>query len=191
MFSQQSPIGIVMVSGLGRNTPSMFSSTAFHSMGPSYALGATGADWYQRAKQAEANFQALLVRTQKIANKTVREEIADWIGAVGSVDTPMERYGTVIANTTKAESYTPLNTVEFERSQLQNRVTKLESYNSELQSKVKNAEDYYGILPEPVIIEKLVNVPGASSAAGTDWTVPIAVGVGTLVLVGIISFIKG
>jgi len=168
----------------------MFSSTAFHEMGPSYALGDTHAQWYQRAKNAEAKFQELLARTAKIANKTVRDEIADWVGAMGSVDTPMERYRTVVVNTNTAESYTPLNTVEFDRSQLQNRVLKLEAYNSEFQSKVKNAEDYYGILPAPVVIEKFVNVPGAPAEGATDWTVPIAVGVGALVILGLVAFLK-
>lgn len=183
-------MGMVMVSGLGRGTPSMFGGTVHHAMGPSYRMGDTGAQWYQRAKQAEVNFQALLARTARIANKTLRDEVAAWVGAVGSVDTPMERYGTVIVNTNTAESYAPLNTTEFERSQLQNRVTKLESYNNEFQAKVKNAEDYYGILPEPVVIERFVNVPGAPAAGGTDWTIPIAVGVGTIVLVGLIAIFK-
>jgi hypothetical protein len=190
MFDRESSLGMVMVSGLGRGTPSMFGGTAFHSMGPSYALGATGSEWYQRAKQAEANFQALMARTARIANQTVRDQIVDWIGAPGSVDTPMERYNTLISDSDRAQGYTPLNTTEYERSQLQNRITKMESYNNQLKEKVKDAEDFYGILPEPVVIEKFINVPGAPGAAGFNWTIPVAVGVGAVALVALLSLLK-
>lgn len=176
---------MVMMSGLGRGTPSVFSSVVRHSMGPSYALGATGAEWYQRATDAVAKFQELLGRVARIAHKAARETIVDWIGVNGVDGTPMDRYYSVLYDIGQAESYAKLNTTNFERSQLQNRVIKLEAFNRELATKVKNAEDYYGILPDPVVIERFVNVPGAPS--GANWVVPAAVGVGVIAVVALIN----
>jgi hypothetical protein len=177
-------VKMVMVSGLGRGTPSVFSNVVRHAMGPSYALGATGMEWYQRAKDAMAAFEALVRRVGGIASPAAREAIADWIRAA---DGPMYRYESVVRDTREAESFAPLNPTAFERSQYQNRVTKLEAWNRELAVKIKNAEDYYGILPEPVVIERLVTVPGV--VTGTNWAVPVAVGVGALGLVGLLSIL--
>lgn len=176
-------LDMVMVNGPGRGARSLFSDPIRHSMGFGYRLGYQGDVWYARAQAAIAQFDALVLRTARISNKTVRDQIAAWVGDPDSTDTPRERYNTVVYDVNRAKSYTPLNTAEFERGQVQNRVGKLESYNGTFAGKVVDAENAYGILPEPVVIERFTNV---SAPGGVPfWQAPLLIGAGLILAAGL------
>lgn len=176
-----------MLSDLGSGRGSFFSRPLSLEgriqYGLSAKLGVSAAQWYARAQNAVAQFDALVVRTAKIANQTYRNEVVAWVGDPSSSDTPRERYNTVVWDMNRAKSYTPLNTTEYDRSQLQNRVTKLEDYNQDFAAKVIAGENLYGILPEPVVIERFTNVSVPSEPP--SWEMPLLVGAGILLATGI------
>lgn len=194
----QRPIMLVPISGNGFR-PSLFGSSivqgnGFHpTLSGGYWLGqaVTPKGWYSRAKAAVAKFEQLLSRTSRIASATERDNILAWVGPTGSVDTPRERYGTVVENIGYVESFTPIDYEKYGISRLQNRVTKLESYNTEFESKVVNAETAHGRLTEPAVIERPRIVTPGVAPTGTNWTLPILVGGGALAIALAVTLIKG
>lgn len=116
--------------------PSLFGAGV--ADGRTFYLGQTPYDWFTRAQAAVALFENLKARAESLANKSDRDQILAWIGPAGSSDTPMERYLTVVEDirfTSEGE-----NMAQYGISRLQNRVTKLENYNNELNTKVRAAE---------------------------------------------------
>jgi hypothetical protein len=66
-------------------------------------------------------------------------------------------------------------------------VDTLEDWNRDFSQDVTEAENFGGILPEPIVIERLVQVPGEVQEI-PSWTIPvIAVGglVGLAALLGV------
>lgn len=191
---------LVPVSLAGSNGPrgSLFSSSVSDTFGFSGAprsaspsLGQTkGENIYREAKEEVAEFDSLVTRTARIANKTAREELIRDFGLTDPSNKDKAQYmrDATAYNIRQAESYTPVNTYIFEASgPAKNRPAKLEDYNNDFQEAVKYAEDTYGILPEPVVIERVVTVPGAAEGGG--WVIPAVVGgglaIGALALLGV------
>lgn len=221
MFNQQS-IAFVPISGNG-GRPSLFGGSiqqgqGFHptlsrgywmgqsaaaapqplrqSLQGNYWMGQTPSEWYNRAKKALAEFDQLLTRVAQIANKTEREEILVWIGTASDTGSPAYRYATVRSDLqSDVEAFTPPNVNAYQLSRRTNRIEKLEDFNQEFAAKVTNAENVYGRLPQPVVIERERIIksggPLPPEPTGTDWTLPLLVGGGAVVVAVAVTLLAG
>lgn len=186
--------GMAMIPGGSQLRPSLFGGMGgFGSRtvmnGP--VLGQSEQQWYAEAKSQVAKFDQLVERTRRIANRDAREELVSDYG----LDDPTNREkglytrNGVESNIVRAESYTPINYVLYSKREITNRVGRLQDYTSDFARDVKYAEDTYGILPEPVVIERIVTVPGA--AAPTNWTVPLVIAGGGVILAAALGLFSG
>lgn len=188
MYGYQFQTHLTPISGNGAR-PSLFGGTVQNSVTFHPILGAPRPflgqiEWYNRAKQSLAEFDALLKRVAQVANKTAREAILDWIGTADDEDSAAYRYNRVKADLTEdVERFTPPNYDAYQIERRRNRIEKMEDWNRELKSMVEEAETIYGRLPEPVTIERTKIVET------TDWTLPLLVaGSAVAVAVGIALF---
>lgn len=194
----QRGFSMVPVSGNGVR-PSLFGTTveqsrSFHpTLSQSSYMGQTApADWYRRAKQSISNFDAYLTRTTMIANQTERNRILSWVGSSSTVDSPAYRYATVQGDLQQdVETFTPPNVNAYQVERRQNRIKKLEGVNSEFETMVVNAENVYGKLSQPVVIERdrILMTPGAET--GTNWTLPLMVGGGAVAVALLVNAFMG
>lgn len=175
--------------------PSLFGysvdqSRSFHpTLSGSYWLGQTPTDWYRRAKESIAKFDALIGRMNRIANQTERKVIQDWVGSPSTEGTPAYRRRSVEADLTQdVEAYTPPNVNAYQVERRTNRIAKLEDFNADFQSRVANAEVVYGILPPDQVItqERLV-----TQTQTPGWVVPVAIGAGTLGIAALVTILSG
>jgi hypothetical protein len=144
----------------------------------------TDQEWYNEAKREVAKFDAFVMRLRKVANKAVRDDLAGrYIG--NPEDTESGAYGrnSVAQDIGEAESYKPVNYLIFSVSRRRNRVERLDDINNSFESDLVSAEQNWGILPEPQVIERIVQVPGAAASP----LVPILV-VGGLAVAGLALF---
>lgn len=194
----QRPIMFVPISGNGAR-PSLFGSSVaqvpgFHpTLAGGYWMGQTPQEWYGRAKAAVAKFDELLTRTSRVASKTERDAILAWVGTAAQDGTPAYRYATVKSDLTDVERFTPPAVQDYQLERRQSRVTKLEDFNKEFETKVSTAEAAHGRLPEPTVIERerIVSPAAAPAAAGTDWTMPLIVGGGAVAVALLVSLLAG
>jgi hypothetical protein len=176
----------VVISGAnGQRTP-WFSPAVNDVFGPR-GLGAdTNQDWYNRAKREIAQFDGYVERLRRLANRQVREDLwKEYVGDPADSESGSYRRNSVASDVASAESYTPINYMEFSKATDRNRITKLDSINSAFKADMDSAEATYGLLPDPQIIERIieVQVPGAPAAA--PFPIVPAIVVGGVVLVGL------
>lgn len=157
------------------------------SIGGQFArLGQTGLEWYNRAKLAMKIFEGLIGRTDRIANKTAREAILEWLGSPTVQDTPANRYAAVAGDVVyDVEAFTPPNYNAYQLERRQNRVEGLEAVDEDFQEKVAAAEKEFGLLPAPTVERIEVPVPvriPASAPEKMDLTVPIVAGAAAVAL---------
>lgn len=183
----------VTISGAnGQRTP--WFSPAVNDIFAPRSLGAdTNQDWYNRAKREIAQFDGYVERLRRLASRPVREDLwKTYVGDPADSESGAYRRNTVAWHITEAESYTPINYLVFGADdpgmRVRNRVTKLDSLNSAFKADLDSAEATYGLLPEPQIIEKIieVRVPGAPVAAPFPL-VPVLV-VGGVAVVGLVLY---
>lgn len=156
------------------------------SNGQQQQLGQTDVQWFSRAKAAVALYDELWARTQQIANKTYREELASkYHTTPDDRDGALYRRNSVAYNISQAESYTPVNYLVFQ-SQQQNRVSKLEAWNKDFREDVEHGITEYGLLPEPQVIEK-VTTRVQTQTETPEWLLPAGLGVGAFLL-GLVLF---
>ena len=62
------------------------------------------------------------------------------------------------------------------------RLERVQAADVELQRAFDDAKRTYDLLPEPQVIIKEIQVPGAAAPGGTDYTVPLLVGAGAVTL---------
>lgn len=176
--------------------PSLFSSSVVQSTGfhPTLAggswLGQTPDEWYRRAKAALAKFDNLLTRTSMIAAKVEREKILKWVDTAATTDSPAYRYATVKSDLQNdVEAYTPpaVNAYQIERRT--NRIEKLESMNTDFEEMVTNAENVYGKLPEPTIVNKETIIKLPAEVTGSNWTLPLLIGGGAIAVALVITLL--
>jgi len=139
----------------------------------------TAQAWYERAKKAIDRYRFLRNRVEAVANKTERENIKTWLGAPNVPDSPEERFATVVSDFTEDVAAEGVGAYNIERRQ--RRITKLEDFNDQLDSKVKFAIQTYGELPASAL-------PGYQSPGGSkvpDLTIPI-VGVGAAIVLALL-----
>lgn len=181
------PLRMASISGFNGPRGSLFqgSTTDIFGLGESPYLGQRNAQqWYDYAKREVRQYDELIVRARKIANKAARDQIIrTYYGDPADQSGALYRRNSVAANIANAESYTPINYVIYQQDQAQNRVEKLNDWNKDLGAAVKYAEDYYGVLPNPQVIETTTTV---SETPG--WVTPVvigALGLGALSLLGV------
>lgn len=156
-------------------------------LGASPRLGQSAYEWYQRAKAALSTFEKLLARTDRIANKTAREEIIAWLGSATNSDEPLGRYYAVLDDVVHdVEGFTPLNYGAYALERRQNRVEKLEDFDEEFQTKVVGAEKQYGILPAPPA-PTTITTTVIKETPGPSLTVPILIAGGGIALALLLS----
>lgn len=189
-------MGMVRISTVGRR-PSFFDGSLSDNFGGaapgvmagSYHLGQTPEEWYARAKSAVADFDNYANRVQHLANKTERDRIARDYGLTNPGDKDKAQYmrNDVQQTISQVESYSPPNYLIYAVGQRSmNHVRALEDFNNDFRREVNTAENTYGVLPEPQVIEKVVTVPGAAGAV--NWTLPIVIGgaaIGVAALLGL------
>lgn len=172
---------------IGRNANmggSMFHRSGFApvmgSPAPKPNLGQDEQQWFTRAKAGVAAYDDLWARTQLIANKTYREQLASkYHTKPEDQDGALYRRNSVAYNVSEAESYTPVNYRVFAQSQQQNRVTKLEDWNSDFRKDVEYGEKTYGLLPAPEVIEQTTTV---TQTEVPGWLLPAGIGLGALII---------
>lgn len=147
----------------------------------------TDQQWFEEAKQQVGKYDTLVDRLRKIANKQVREQMAQtFMGDPANPDSGLYRRNSVASDVAEAESFTPVNYFVYGVSRRRNRVTKLREITHDMNEDVRNAEATWGSLPAPQIIERVVEVqvPGEATPI-----VPILIGgaavVGVLALLGV------
>ena len=141
------------------------------------------------AQAAIQVFDNLVGRTARIANKTVRDQVVADFGLAdpGNKDKAMYMRQALASDVANADKYTP---VAYEQGfpamgPSRGRVTKLQNFNSDFKSAVQDAEVTYGILPEPVVITQYL--PGQTTSAPINWTIPVVVGGGALVVAALLG----
>jgi hypothetical protein len=150
-------------------------------------LGQAPEEWYRRAKASVSKFEDLRMRVAKIANKQERERLGTWIGSPGVDGTPAYRAASVASDLADVERFTPPAYQDYQIERRRKRITELEEMNRDLSTMVSTAEQSYGRLPEPVIVQTLVS----QAEPGIDWKLPVLVGGGALVTALVISLLFG
>lgn len=187
---------MVMVSGLGRGTATPFASVVAHrQIGYHLASPVMGQttpyQWYQKAKAETAKFESILTRAAKIANKTAREEVLAWVGKSDVQGSPAYRYASVMSDLRDdVEAFTPPNYDAYKVSRRRDRVTELADVNKSFEPRVNQAIAVNGELPEPVTIERIIEIPGAPGAAQPGWVMPVAIGAGAVAVAGLLALLN-
>lgn len=171
---------------IGRNSNmggSMFQRSGFSPVmgaAPKPQLGQVEQQWFTRAKTGVAAYDDLWARTQLIGNKTYRKQLSEkYHTKPEDQDGALYRRNSVAYNISEAESYTPVNYRVYAQSQQQNRVTKLEDWNTDFRTDVEYGEREYGVLPAPEIIEQTTTI---TKTEIPGWLLPAGVGIGALII---------
>jgi hypothetical protein len=138
------------------------------------AMGQQGTSNYERAKRQVSKFDMLLETTRKIANKPVREEIfSTYVGDPENQESGIYKRNGVASDLAEAEAYTPVNALVFTKSTVASRLDRLDDWNERFERAAENAEATWGLLPEPVVIERerIIIQAGAAPA----WVTPVLV----------------
>lgn len=184
----------VAISGThGRRTP-LFSGSAgdLFGLGASSYLGQMrGEEMYLAARDAVADFDALVNRTSRLANQVARNNIIVKYGLAEpeNQDKLLYRRNRTAFYVSQVDQSTgPSKYLVFTESRPINSTQDLRDENRDFKADVTAAEAF-GVLPEPVVIERIVTrevtVPGAPAPAPS--IVPYIV-VGGLVLAGLALF---
>lgn len=124
----------------------MFGNDSFRPMnGHPIRMGqetAVAVWWPSEGLASIQQWDALVQRASQIANEDARREILEWIGRSDIPGSPAERYETVATDI--QNRITPATTADVEI--VRARLDALNRYVSELDAKVRNAEQAYGLL---------------------------------------------
>lgn len=123
----------------------------------------TDQDWYNRAVREVSQYDSYVERLRKLAHKTVRESMWDeYVGDPTDAESGAYRRNTVAYHISEAEAFTPINYKIFSADpaglRARNRVSRLDSLNSSFKKDIDSAEATYGLLPDPQIVERIVEV---------------------------------
>lgn len=191
------PLRMASIAGFNGPRGSLFHGSATNVFGQSTpSLGtptlgqSQGLNIYTDAKKQVARFDTLVERTRRLANQAVRDEIIHDYGLTDPGDKDKAQYArdAVAYDISRAESFTPPNYYIYEASgPAKNRPGRLREWNSSFNDAVEAAERTYGILPQPVVIERVVTVPGD---AATSPLIPVvlvgALGIAALAIFDVI-----
>lgn len=149
----------------------------------------TSADWYLRATKASGRFDDLLARTGRIADQAEREKILNWIGVAAISGTPAYKYAALKNDMdVNVNNFTPPNVAAYEVDGRRDLVTTLEAVDNDFESLVSVGEVNYGVLAQPVVIDRDKIIGQINSS---KWTLPIIVGVAAIGVAAVISMLAG
>ena len=181
-------IRMVAISGRGN---SLFASRMgdIWSQGSPF-LGQTGYGTYQQTKADVAAWDALVARLQRVANATVRQQIADQFGISNPANTDKGQYlrdrsARDVAMAEGSQNYTAF--AAETPGPTKHDAAQLESFLGDFQKAVQDAENTYGKLDTPQVITKTVTTTVSSLP---PWVLPVGVGVVGLGLLGAFGVIK-
>lgn len=149
---------------------------------------ADGQRMYQEAKAAIATFDQLAYQASRIAYKPERDKIISDFGLLepNNNDKALNQRNDLQEYVVEVEKSTPPNYYVFiqDTTRPRHRLERVQSANVELKRAVDEAVRTYGLLEEPQVIIKEIQVPGATTTVGggTDYTVPLLVGAGAVTL---------
>lgn len=180
----------VTISGANSRRTPWFSPAVSDVFGKKTLGADTDQDWFNRAVREVAQFDSYVERLRKLAHKQVRESMwAEYVGDPTDSNSGAYRRNSVASNIAEAQAYTPVNYMVFASDpaglRVRNRVTKLDDLNDDFKKDMDSAEATYGLLPDPQIVERIVEVrvPGAPVEAGFPY-VPVLL-VGGAVIIGL------
>jgi hypothetical protein len=178
-------IRMVAISGRGN---SLFSNKLgdIWSQGSPF-LGQTGVGNYTQTKADVAAWDALVARLQRVANASVRQQIANDFGISNPGDKDKGQYlrdrsakDIALADASKNyDAFSPSTPGPTKHDAAQ-----LESFLGDFQKAVQSAETTYGQLDTPQVITQVV--PGALPS----WVLPVGIGVAGLALLGAFGIIR-
>jgi len=182
-------INMVAISGRSNSLFTSRMGDPFRETPYSPRMGQTGVGNYTQTKSDVAVWDSLVARLQRVANQTVRNQIAAQFGISDPTNTDKGQYmrNRSAKDVALAESVSPPDYTAFDPSTpgpTKNDAKDLESFISDFQPAVQNAENTYGTVAAPQVITQLV--PGALPV----WVLPVAVGVVGLGLLGAFGVIK-
>lgn len=109
-------------------------------------IGQLPPEWYQRAKDAVARYDALVEQASLVADEGARGDLLLWLGRTDVLSDPAERYDHVVTDLKRAEVQTPPDYTVFTEQLVKDRIEQLEAINLEFGAKVQNAVEAYGSL---------------------------------------------
>lgn len=183
MYGNGYQINRVAISGSNGPRASLFAPVArevfglggvmgFNPQLAAIALGQTAETYYTDAKKEIAKFDTLVDRVARLANKAIRDQMIEDYGLTdpSNKDKALYMRGALASDVAQADRFRlpsgeiPYNQGFPERGPSRGRVDKLHDWNRGLGREVQYAETTYGVLPEPVVIERVVTVPGEGTS---------------------------
>ena len=176
------PLRMASIGGFNGPRGTMFHGSATDSFsvgrnslgGSSLGVNTTGLARYELAKKELAQYDSLVERVKRIGNKAAREQIiADYgLTEPDNKDKSLYARNVVASDLANADSYTPINyDIYTAPGPAKNRPGRLADFNSSFAKDVKYAEDTYGILPEPQVIERTTTISQVPA-----WVMPVTIG---------------
>lgn len=190
-------VGMVVISGGNRMRGNLFTRNMGDMFGSnpgvpdalrSPYLGQTGVGNFTQTKANIARWDALVERLRRIANQSVREQLASEFGINNPANENLGQYtrDRAAQRVAQAEASTPINYEMFAPTTpgpAKNDARHLEAFLTDFQAAIQNAEGTYGLLQTPQVITNTVSTtPG--------WVLPVAIGAGALGLLGLLGVIK-
>lgn len=141
-------------------------------MGQAAPVAPSSAAWWPaEGLSTVQTWDALLSRVSKISNPDSQKDILQWIGRSDIPGSPAERYKVVVDDLNT--KFTPSTNEQI--TTLRNRLDQLKENTSQLEAKVKNAEQAYGVF---------VASTGATSMPDHDMVMECVTG--SIALLGLI-----
>jgi hypothetical protein len=203
MYAYGLPLNRVAISGSNGPRASLFAPAAKEIfglgavaapaprryLGQNFATLNTAQDYYAAAQQVIARYDSLVGRVAKLANKADRDRIISDYGLNEPANKDKSGYmrQALASCVAEVQKYSPL---AYEQGfpthgPCRGRVQKLKDFANDLESEVQTSEMTYGILPEPVVIERLVTGPSAPSSSIVPYVVVGGVAVAALAALGV------
>lgn len=173
--------------------PSIFEQAgpyAFRGSLGSATLGQTGSEWFDRAKKAINNWDALKARADRLTNPTERARILQWMGDPNNSESPAYGYASVRSDFNDAQALVDPGADYADEnrrgSARQNRIKRLEDFVRTFSTMVTNAEALEPGGGRAVPTGAVMPVPAA--APTPSWVLPVAIGGGALFVALTISY---
>ena len=146
-----------------------------------------GKRMYEEAKAEIATFDQLAYKASRISYKPERDAIVSDFGLLepNNNDKALNQRNDLqeyVAEVEKVPGAPNYYVFIQDTTRPRNRLDRVKSANVALARDVSEAERTYGLLEEPQVIIKEIQVPGVATAGGTDLTVPILIGAGAVTL---------
>lgn len=142
-------------------------------------LGQTPEEWYRRAGAALARYDFLKNQIATIDNQSARESIRRWLGTSEIPGTAEYRYVRVKDDYVGDVGRIGIQAT-YSEDRRTGRIEELEDYNVQLNDKIRSAQSTHGTRPSPTGDQ---GDKGDRGAPAPDYTVPILIGAGAVVLV--------